>query len=72
MTTLEFIKGFREEIKIGGEYFFGQLWDGCSGDVEELLESGSVSPDEENIVAFDIVERNDNSMDTIVRVTDIY
>lgn len=72
MTTLDYIKGFREEIKIGGEYFFGQLWDGCIGDVEELLESGSVSINEENTVAVDIVERDDDSMDTIVRVTDIY
>lgn len=58
------------EIKIGEEYRFGELWDGSFGDCEELLDNGSVSPDEENVVAFEIVERN--GIESIVRVTDIY
>lgn len=71
METLSYIKGYEEEIKAGESYFFGQLWDG-SGDGEELLESGSVSPDGENVVEFAVVEASDDIMDTLVRVTGIY
>lgn len=67
MMTLE----TREEITIGMEIRFSELWDG-SGDGEELLESGSISPDNENIVAFTIAEECANILDTVVTVTDIY
>lgn len=70
--TLSYVLGQDGEIQIGQEYYFGQLWDG-EGDGEELLESGAVSPDNENVVAFEILERDpDDICDTIVRVTDIY
>lgn len=59
-----------EEIEIGNEYFLSQLWDGQFGDVEEILDSGCVSPDNENVVAFDIIERN--GMDSLVLVKDMY
>ena len=71
MKTLSYYKGYEEEIKAGGSYFFGQLWDG-SGDGEELLESGSISPDGENVVDFTVAEIASDIMDTLVRVTGIY
>lgn len=71
MKTLSYVLGREREIEIGQEYYFGQLWDG-EGDGEELLESGTVSPDEENVVAFEIVENADDPLETLVKVTDIY
>ena len=59
-------------IDIGMVGRFGELFDGDSGDGDELLEDGTVSPDNENVVAFEIVERDDNWWDTLVKVTDIY
>ena len=67
METLE----TREEIKIGMEIRFAELWDG-NGDGEELLDSGAISPDNENIVGFVIVENASNILDTVVKVIDIY
>ncbi|MDY4838364.1 MAG: hypothetical protein SO160_02300 [Lachnospiraceae bacterium] len=72
MKTLNYVLGNETEIEVGKELYFGQLWDGCDGDGEELLESGSVSPDEENVVAFEIVKKADNVLESIVKVTDIY
>lgn len=71
MKTLSYVLGQEREIEVGQEYYFGQLWDG-EGDGEELLESGDVSPDEENVVAFEIVENADDPLETLVKVTDIY
>lgn len=71
MKTLSYILGQGREIEIGQEYYFGQLWDG-EGDGEELLESGAVSPDDENVVAFEIVKTADDLLQTVVKVTDIY
>lgn len=67
MKTLE----SGEEIKIGMEIRFAELWDG-DGDGMELLESGAISPDNENVVAFEVVEKSADILKTIVRVTDIY
>lgn len=72
MKTLSYILGQEREIKIGHEYYFGQLWDGENGDANELLKSGAVSPDEENVIAFEVIENADNPIETLVRVTDIY
>ena len=72
MKTLSYILGKIEEIEIDKEYYFGQLWDGENGDANELLESGAVSPDEENVIAFEIIENADNPLETLVKVTDIY
>lgn len=58
------------EIKIGETFTLGELWDGDFGNVEDILKSGCVSPDEENVVAFDIIE--ENGIESIVKVTDIY
>lgn len=72
MKTLSYILGQEREIKIGEEYYFGELWDG-EGDIEELLESGAVSPDNENVVAFKILKSStDEPIKTLVKVTDIY
>ncbi len=87
MKTLGYITGVRE-IKIGEEYYFGELWDGC-GDGEELLESGSISvfdeekfeqgnlaPNEDylcwNNVEFEILKLNENLLDVRVKVKDIF
>lgn len=71
MMTLSFNYAQEEEIEIGKEYYFGQLWDG-EGDGEELLKSKSVSSDNENVVAFEISEENSDILRTLVKVTDIY
>lgn len=71
MRTLNYILDQERKIEIGQEYYFGQIWDG-EGDGEELLESGSVSPDDENVVAFKIVKTADDLLQTVVKVTDIY
>ena len=71
MKSLSYILGSSEEkIIINGEYYFGQLWDG-NGDGEELLESGAISPDGENIVAFKIIEKANDILETVIKVTDI-
>ena len=72
MKTLSYILGSsEEEIVINEEYYFGQLWDG-NGYGEELLESGAISPDGENIVAFEVVKKSEDILETIVKVTDMY
>ena len=72
MKTLSYVLGEEREIEIGQKYYFGQLWDGENGDANELLESGAVSPDEENVIAFEIIENADNPLETLVKVADIY
>ena len=72
MRTLSYILGREREIEIGQEYYFGQLWDGENGDANELLESGAVSPDEENVIVFEIIGNADNPLETLVKVTDMY
>ena len=71
MKTLAYLNERIEEIEIGKTYFLGQLWDG-NGDGLEILESCSVSPDNENVVAFEIIEVADGGLQAIVRVIDIY
>lgn len=71
MKTLSYVLGQEREIEIGQEYYFGQLWDG-EGDGEELMESGTVSPDGENVIAFEVIENADDPLETLVKVTDIY
>ena len=67
MKTLE----SRKQIKIGMELRFAEVWNG-NGDGKELLQSCAISPDNENVVAFDIVENAGDVLDTVVKVTDIY
>ena len=72
MKTLETGK----EIVIGMETRFADLWDG-NGNGIELLQSGAISPDNENVVSFEVIEcRNaddiEDILETIVKVTDIY
>ena len=72
MKILRYILGSSEEkIIINGEYYFGQLWDG-KGDGEELLESGAISPNGENVVAFEVVKKADDILETVIKVTDMY
>lgn len=71
MKTLSYVLSSEEEIVINKEYYFGQLWDG-NGDGEELLESGAISPDGENVVSFEVVKKANDILETIVRVTDMY
>lgn len=64
--------GTDKEIRVGEEYELRELWDGESGDAEEILKSGTVSPDEENVVAFEIVEEAEDKIETTLKVTEIY
>ena len=70
MNTLSFILGEEKKIEVGDILYFGQLWDG-EGNGEELLDSGAISPDNENIVSFEIVEKNENVLYTKVYVIGI-
>ena len=72
MKTLNYVLGEDKEIEIGGELYFGQIWDGKSGDVLELLKSGAVSFDEDKVIFFYVVKNAENVLNTIVRITDIY
>ena len=71
LKTLSHDKASEEKIIVRGKYYFGQLWDG-SGDANNLLDESSVSPDNINIVEFKIIQRNENPLDSVVKVTDIY
>lgn len=71
MKTLSYIYGNEQEIEVGAELYFGQLWDGY-GDGQELLESGTISPDNENTVVFEIMSLDNDILNTIVKVVDIY
>lgn len=71
MKTLSYVLGREREIKIDEDYYFGQIWGG-DGDGEELLDSGSISPDNENVVAFEVVERAEDICKSIIKVIDIY
>lgn len=71
LKTLSYIYGIEEGIEINKTYYFGQLWDG-NGDGNELLESGCISLDNENIVAFKIQETNNDILQTLVKIVDIY
>ena len=71
MNTLSYILGNEREIKLGEEYYLGQLWDG-DGDGEELLESGAIAIDDEYTVAFIITEPDEQILNTLVKITDIY
>lgn len=71
MKTLGYVLASEEEIKIGGKYYFGQLWDG-NGDGKELLESGAIAPYNDEVVAFKIVDGDEDILQNLVEVTDIY
>ncbi len=71
MKTLSYVYGVAQEIEIGVELYFGQLWDGNGGG-EELLESGAISPDGASLVAFEVAEPAEDVLDALVKVTDIY
>lgn len=71
--TLSYVYGKQEEIRQEEEYYFGELWDG-NGDGAEILESGAVAVYDENkddfkVVEFEIVESNENIMQTRVLIT---
>lgn len=71
LKTLSYVHATEEEIKVGGKYYFGQLWDG-NGDGEELLESGSISPDNENVIDFKVIEKNtEDILESLVEVTSL-
>ena len=59
-----------KDLEIGMTVKISEIWDGEFGDIDEILESGTVSPDEENVVAFDIL-KNDG-IDSVIKITDIY
>lgn len=65
----EYVNNDDDEIKIGEVYTFGDIWDG-SGDFSEILEDGTVSPDNDIVIAFDVIA--EDGILSQVRVTDIY
>lgn len=76
MKTLSCIYGTEQEIEVGAELYFGQLWDG-DGNGKELLEDGSVCVGEDEsdmpvIVGFKIVNQDEDILKTLLKVTDIY
>lgn len=75
MKTFSYVRGTIEEIKVGEIYYFGQLVNGDE-DLEELLEDGCVAIydeeiGEERIVDFEIIENDQNILETLVKVIDI-
>ena len=75
MKTLSFWKQMtgKQEIEIGKNYYFGQLWDG-EYNGSEILESGSIAVekwDGTKIVYFKVIEENEDTLETIVEITDI-
>ena len=74
MKTLDYIYGGVEEIVVGNKYYFGQLCEG-DADAEELLESGAIAVydnnGEEAICDFEIVEEDDDILNTIVKIVDV-
>ena len=75
MKKFSYVKSvsLTEEIEVGESYYFGELVNG-DGDLNELLESGCVAIydeeiEEERIVDFEIVENDENILDTVVKVT---
>ena len=76
VKTLSYDGFIPEVILTGSIYHFGELYDGGGGSekIIELLEDGTVSPDNENVVAFNIINEidYDDPIDTLVIAKDIY
>ena len=70
MLTISYVYGEKEEIKLGNNYYFGEIWDGI-GDGEELLKSGTIAIDDV-LVDFEVIEENTDILKSIVRVIGIY
>ncbi len=73
LKAIDYRVGYREDITVGCDYYFGQLWDGVSCG-EELLESGVIFiyQDEHYYeVWFKVIQESDNLCDTLVCVTKI-
>ena len=61
-------------VKVGDVVELRDIYEGESDDqfVEELLESGCLSPDNENVIAFKIIRRYSSVWLTDLEITDIY
>ena len=59
-----------KDLELGMIVKISEIWDGEFGDIDEILESGAISPDEENVISFDVV-KNDG-IDSIIEIKDIY
>lgn len=70
MTKL-YVENLNRELEVGEVVRVYDIWDE-TGDLEELVESGSISPDNENVIAFEIVEENEEIGESLVKITDIY
>lgn len=83
MKTLSYILGTEEDIEVGKELYFGQLWDG-DGNGVDLLESGAISyydseTEEEYVIDFEISGEcgdfesleDEEILETLVRITSI-
>lgn len=88
MKTLSYVNAVTEEIEIGKDYYFGQLWnEDNAGDGNELLEDHTVAmpvqigdADENGnidvewkVIAFEIKDFDEEDiLKSILTVTDIY
>lgn len=73
LKAFDYRVGYREDITVGCDYYFGQLWDGISCG-KELLESGVIFIYQEEHyyeVWFKVFQYSENLCDTLVTVTKI-
>lgn len=70
--TRSYIKTLEsEEIKIGNKYYLGELVNGDE-DLEEIIENGSIAIDDE-VISFKVSDLdNNNLLDSLVVVKEIY
>ena len=61
-----------EIIEIGMVIKFGELVDKNCNDGEETLENGCVRPNDDNIIEFEIVKKDEKWWNTLVEIKDIY
>lgn len=70
VKTLSYIGIDEEEITKGEEYLFGQICRG-TGNVGRMLSNGKIHIDKGVEIVFEIVQQEDELLDTIVKVTDL-
>lgn len=60
------------EFEVGEIVRFYDIWNE-QGDIDELLESGTVSPDNNHIIAFEVtVFNSDDTGESLVKIVDVY
>ena len=75
MKELKFeIGGETKVVRVGDKVELQDILESESDDqfVEQLLESGCLSPDNENVLEFKVLRRYSNVWQTDLEITDIY